>query len=119
MGELIPQHYRREYCGAAEPHDRHVNEILGKWCTGVPPLTPFVELTVRVPLVGSMDMGDAEHSEVLGAILEEGLATYIWDELDSPETKSVLRLRVGGEDRVYPLVHQGNGMVVRELPQGA
>lgn len=93
---------------------------MGAHVTDRDTLTPFVELAVRVPLTDLFHIDEGfTHEEVLRYVLEEGLGTFIWDELDSPNTRSVLRLRWGGVDRVYPLVHKGNGMVVREHPQGA
>lgn len=74
------------------------------WCDGVPVLGPFVELTIRVPLVDEMSMEPATHEEALMCIMDEGVQTYVFDELLSSRTRVALRLRWGGEDRVYPLV---------------
>jgi hypothetical protein len=78
------------------------------WCDGVPVLGPFVELVVRVQLVGEMSMEPATHEEALMCILEEGVQTYVFDELLSSRTRVALRLRWGGEDRVYSLVPDGD-----------
>lgn len=91
-------------------------------------LEPFLELTVRVPIsfvseekgiyVSAKDLEDMGYEGMLAWILEEGLATFIWDEMDQPYARVALRLRVDGQDRVYPLrpAENGVGMVVRELP---
>lgn len=100
------------HCGQAGQHDRHGNlPIDGTYCDGVPRLGPFVELTVRVPLTGHMSMEPATHDEALHCILDEGLGAYIWDMLDEPTTRAALRLRWGGQDRVYPLTLEGHARV--------
>lgn len=105
IGNGVP----KQHCGL--PHE-HVNHTQGGtpeaphfWCDGVPVLGPFIELVVRVPLVGTLDMGDVTHAEALEEILEEGLGTYVWDEMFPPNATALasMRLRCGGEDRVYPL----------------
>lgn len=103
------------HCGNQKQHERHPNSPIEpggpgsySYCDGVPPLEPFLELVVRVPLIGEMSMHPATHQEVLECILEEGLQTYAFDELTSARTRVALRLRWGGEDRVYPLVPDGD-----------
>jgi hypothetical protein len=89
------------HCGKPQEHSVHENGDF--WCDGVPVLGPFVELTIRVPLFDYLALNDCTHAEALDAILEE-LGAFTWDERDENGTRTVLRLRQGGEDRVYPLV---------------
>jgi hypothetical protein len=94
-------------CGAIPGHHEVHTYAEGQttpnfWCDGVPVLGPFVELTIRVPLVGYLDFEESDHERTLEAILEE-LGTFTWDEVDSRDTRTVLRLRQGGEDTVHPL----------------
>lgn len=123
------------HCGNDVEHPKHLNAVLGEsapasftddgkvmmnarkvvydgtYCDGVPPLGDFVELTVRVPLTDYLAMTDVPtHSDALNAILDEGLSTYIWDELTSTRTRVALRLRTKGEDRTYPLRPADNQM---------
>lgn len=110
MGEMnLPQGPHR-HCGLLAGHPKHSNitPVDGSYCDGVTPLGPLLELVVRVPLVEEMSMDGATHEEVLACILEEGLQTYAFEELTSSRTRVALRLRWGGEDRVYPLVPDGD-----------
>ena len=105
----------KRHCGNQELHVKHLNVhaslVDGTYCDGVPELGEFVELTVRVPLVAYLNMNDcASHQEALDTILDEGISTYIFDEVHSENSSVVLRLRVKGEDRVYPLRGTDNGM---------
>ena len=98
-----------QHCGQPTSHARHATD--GTWCDGITPLVPFGELTVRVPLTGHMSMEPATHDEALHCILDEGLGAYVWDMLDQPTTRAALRLRWGGQDRVYPLTLEGHARV--------
>lgn len=122
----------RRHCGNPEPHELHPNHVPvegaatipqevrtdGTWCDGIPPLQPFVELAVRVPLVGDLDFKGEPHSEVLRCILD-GLGSYIFDEMYPPTgvAKIVMRLRVTGEDGVYPIRYE-NGQWVASHDSG-
>jgi hypothetical protein len=116
------------HCGDPASHPKHAvteNWVTGEhlpdersYCDGVTPLGDFVELTVRVPLAGWLKPEDGlTHEELLRDMLEEGLSTYIWDELDASSTKAVLRLRACGKDAVYPLRYNGNGLEVAHEPR--
>lgn len=118
LNKILPQGPKL-HCGNESLHTPHPNssgqppsstpegDSPSVWCDGVPPLKPFVELTVRVPLdnhfISAEDLADLGHGGALDWIMEEGLSTFIWDEVDSPNTRAVLRLRACGHDRVYPL----------------
>jgi hypothetical protein len=97
---MIANGRAHHHCGKPQEHPVHENGDF--WCDGVPVLGPFVELTIRVPLVGNLCFPKEAHEVVFETILEE-MATFTWDEVDSHDTRTVLRLRQGGEDRVYPL----------------
>lgn len=112
MGE-IDNGTPSRHCGLKAGHPKHQNIMPadGTYCDGVPPLEDFLELTVRVPLVAYLSLVEyPDHAAALEAILEEGLGTYVWDEIDSARTKVLLRLRAKGEDRVYPLRQIPNGI---------
>lgn len=116
MGEIDPgigNGLPNQHCGLKASHPMHAND--GTYCDGVPPLGPFLELVVRVPLVDELAMTGADHQEALQCILDEGLQTFAFDELTNPRTSVALRLRWCGEDRVYPLVPDGDySLKVRE-----
>lgn len=105
MGEMMPiPQGPNMHCGNTEPHDKH--PTTGAWCDGVPPLEPFVELVVRVPLTGDLAFPGEEHALIVQCILDD-LPSYVFEEMYPPTAaKSSLRVRAGGEDRVYPLRYE-------------
>lgn len=122
----------RRHCGNLEPHELHPNHVPvegaatipqevradGTWCDGILPLKPFLDLSIRVPLVGEMSMDPATHEEALDIVLEE-LPSFTWDQMfpPGPTATSTLRLRWGGEDRVYPIRYE-NGQWVTSHDAG-
>lgn len=112
LSEIIPQG-PNIHCGLLASHSRHPNSGTPSWCDGIPPLEPFIELVVRVQLKDHLNPGGLTHSQLLKDIQEEGLQTYVWDEIDTSGTVAALRVRWGGNDRVYPVV---NGEVVTDEP---
>lgn len=121
MGSLsspLPQGPRK-HCGKLDPHDKHSMpdqgfvhgpEFKNTWCDGVPPLGPFVELLVRVPL-GNFGPEGVTHAELMRDICDEGIGTYAIEPIGNPGVSVNLRVRtVDGVDRVYP--------VKRGVPEG-
>lgn len=119
MGSLkgpLPQGPMK-HCGDLQPHDKHPNQStiggkasVGMWCDGIPPLEPFLELTVRVPL-GNFPGEGGTHTELMRDICDEGIGTYAIDPIGDPGVTVVLRVRTqDGVDRVYP--------VKRGVPEG-
>lgn len=111
LGSILPQG-PSVHCGEAEQHPQHANTsntvLENAYCNGVPLLPPFVEMFVRVPLESMLEEGELmSHAQMLADIVEEGLGAFILDKIDHPTTRSALRLRWGGEDKVYPLRAEG------------
>ena len=111
-----------KHCGILEPHPKHQNvrspggkplglKDLPSYCDGVPPLEPFVELTIRASvreLFGEVTM---THDQALCMVSKYGLGMLV-DCIDKPETAKVLRVRSGdGKDKVYPLISREAGMI--------
>jgi hypothetical protein len=101
-------------CPRPELHDKHPNStntvVVNAWCDGQLVLEPFVELVVRVPLKEFGFDDEMSLAEVVKEIREEGIGTYVIDTMDDPTTRVALRVRWGGEDRVFP--------VRRRMPEG-
>ena len=130
LNSIIPQGPNR-HCGNPEKHDRHSNvrlddvadpkvfEYEGSWCDGIPPLEPFAELTIRVPLTRNVDgtgaivVGDGSTYDLVVEILTDGDILSIFQAyFPLAKTSRVLRVRWGGRDEVYPLGNRGR--VLRE-----
>jgi hypothetical protein len=117
-GGVIPQGPNR-HCGDIEKHESHAHlpnvedgfaSSDHAWCDGIPPLEPFVELVARVPLGSWGFPEDYTHAQVVQAIQDEGIPTFVFDEMaPGGFAKASLRVRWGGVDRVYPV----NSMVVQ------
>lgn len=108
MNRILPQG-PNIHCGTAVKHSQHPNcttTILeNAYCDGVPLLPPFVEFTMRVPLGEEVD--HLSHGELLADILREGLGSFVLNFIEAESTRSVLRVRFGGQDRAYPLKPEG------------
>jgi len=125
MGTSVIPQGPNKHCGNVELHERHASvgefvpvsasgrrvQVGQTWCDGIPPLEPFVELTVRVPLAHFMgsDPEARHHKVILGWLAEEGLGVIV-DEMGERGSATVLRVRTGdGVDRVYPLIRKKGG----------
>lgn len=114
MGEsvtgILPQGPER-HCGQPGYHPKHQNThplppnpVDGTWCSGVPVLEPFVEVTVRVPFNVALKSGEfvpKDHRGALMMLAIIGLGSVLVDNLDHADTRMTLRLRAGREDRFY------------------
>ena len=102
MERGIPNGTPSKHCGNPEPHERHAS--VGEWCDGVPPLEPFLELTVRASVRELFGDVNPSHQQALHLIARYGLGMLV-DCIEKPETARVLRVRTGdGVDKVYPLL---------------
>jgi hypothetical protein len=130
LTNMLPQGPNR-HCGNLELHERHAlveefvpvdregfgqSRVVQAWCDGIPPLEAFYELTTRVPLE-SFQIAGASHEEALNYLRDNGGLLFIMANVIN--SKVVLRVRAGGEDRVYPIIAGRNGgfsMVVDAPP---
>lgn len=110
MGEVMLPQGPEVHCGESGKHRKHPNVsegvgVNGTWCSGVPVLSDFVELTVRVPVTayGFLPDKTVTHKQLLALIYEEGLGSMILDYVDHPDARAALRVRAGQEDQVYSL----------------
>lgn len=117
------------HCGKIEPHGKHHNvrspggkplgmNDLPSYCDGVPPLEPFVELTIRASMQELFGEMAPTQEQAQHLVARYGLGLLI-DCLDKPETAMVLRVRSGdGQDKVYPLLKRKDGsmMAVTHAP---
>jgi hypothetical protein len=119
MGEVttvIPQGPNR-HCGKLEEHERHPNRAPGPdydWCDGVPPIEPFVELTIRVPLKPQGVVAD-NHEMARRLFGRKGLGFFV-ENLEHPDTRLVLRIRTTDKDAVYPVIHRDTGLTAVVMP---
>jgi hypothetical protein len=94
------------HCGKPEEHDVHPNVTDGRlnaYCDGVPQLDAFLELVVRVPIAPFGFPKDMPHEDLVQEIRDEGIGTFVIDQIDDDLSRVALRVRWGGQDRVYPL----------------
>lgn len=125
MGEMttvIPQG-PNVHCGNEEPHDKHQNARgipgvgmtdLPSWCDGVPPLSQFVELTIRVPLRPEGPSAK-DHKTALEVLARHGLSLFV-TYMDHPSTDMVMRVRTADKDRVYPIIKRKGGLAAVVMP---
>lgn len=115
---VIPQG-PTQHCGNRQPHEMHVNEdpgaVHGSHCDGVPPLDPFVELAIRVPMATFMETGlPVDQNEVLGRLCEFGVWPVV-ELVSRPGSSACVRVRTTDRvDKVYPVVRgvpEGQGML--------
>lgn len=107
MGQLMEQG-PNVHCGNDAKHAKHSNRtntfLHAAWCDGEPPLEPFIELAIRIPLEAMFGDDLVSHVPVMRTLAEEGLATLV-DYMNDKTAKTTLRVRTGdGLDRVYPVV---------------
>lgn len=107
VNETLPQG-PEVHCGEPGYHSKHGTMHEGHvytWCSGVPVLPGFVELTVRVPMELALLVPTEEmaHRQVVNTLMIKGLASAVLDNIDHPDTRRVLRVRAGGEDKFYQL----------------
>jgi hypothetical protein len=100
------------HCGNPAPHVRHGNtrKARGSWCDGIPPLEPFVELTIRATLTELFGIDKPiRHDRALHLIAKYGMGMLV-DCIDKPDTAMVLRVRTNdGRDKVYPIIKSSEG----------
>jgi hypothetical protein len=123
MTTVIPQGPNM-HCGDTREHSKHVNEdpgfVRGSWCDGVPPLSSFVELTIRVDLERwAGTAGGQDHETVLKFLAEHGFGVII-DGIGHKLGAVVLRVRTEDRDKVYPIIKAtgSTGLTAVVMPDG-
>lgn len=111
MGTVEPP--AKQDCGLPTKHDAH-DYVSGKvyyWCTGEPPLSEFVEITVRVPIVNGGPIADGSMRLYMDDYIDRDafvtwaadeyptVAGFLFDWFDSPGAQVAVRLRYRGEDK--------------------
>lgn len=101
-GNIVPQGPMR-HCGQPDEHPLHVNEGADPYtyCDGVSPLEDFFELTIRRPMTDMWQEDGLDHDGWLAYFEAEGVSV-VFDEYDSPQSTTLLRIRLKGKDVVYP-----------------
>jgi hypothetical protein len=120
------------HCGNLVKHDKHASvgefvptgkdgsrvQVGQKWCDGNPPLEPFVELTVRVPLDHWREKVWG-HEEALRFLGLYGLGLFS-DAMGQEGVSMVMRVRTPDKDHVYPVLKRKGSAgvsVILDAPQ--
>jgi hypothetical protein len=107
MGSVTLPQGPEKHCGTDSYHEKHSLACCdeGHWCSGVPVLPPFLELSIRVPLEVAFPGETQGMSQEVALRLVQyyGLGEAIMNNVDNPEVQSTLRVRAGGKDQFYPV----------------
>lgn len=133
LNSILPQGPNR-HCGNPELHVKHASvgefvpvsatgervQVGQAWCDGVPPLPPFVEVTVRVPIeqLGFIDADKVPHQLVLDELGRVGLGP-VFSSI-AYAMALIIRVRTSdGIDKIYPMLKKEKGLyqVVVDAPQ--
>jgi hypothetical protein len=107
LSSILPQG-PEVHCGLRAKHPAHTNNsntvIHNAWCDGNPPLEPFVELTIRVPMnFWRDDMPEWGHAKVLTFLGLQGIGVIV-DAMGHEDAAMVMRVRTNDKDHVYPVL---------------
>lgn len=120
LNSILPQG-PNIHCGNDDLHVKHANTVIANaWCDGVPPLPPFVEVTVRIPIekLGFFDADKVPHQLVLDELGRVGLGPVFSSIAHAMAL--IMRVRTSdGIDKIYPMVKKEKGLyrVVVDAPQ--